>query len=62
MTVEETTKLRAEAIAKLLLLYKSTDLEDAHVQADGILCDLLAQLGYIDVVDAYERIPKWYAS
>jgi hypothetical protein len=29
--------------------------------ADDILCNLLVSLGYKEVVDAWEEVPKWYA-
>lgn len=35
--------------------------EVAHKQADQILCALLRSLGHGDVVDAWERIDKWYS-
>ena len=37
------------------------DEETAHSVADGIMCELLTALGYIDGVEEFERMPKWYA-
>lgn len=37
------------------------DIEMAHVRADDALCELLNCLGYDDVTDIFEKIPKWYA-
>ena len=37
------------------------DAESPHIEADQILCDALSDLGYTDVVEAYEAIGKWYA-
>lgn len=37
------------------------DRETWHVIADDILCELLKELGYDAVVDAWDDIPKWYA-
>jgi len=37
------------------------DEEFAHPDADAVLCDLLKELGFEDVVELYEKIPKWYA-
>lgn len=37
------------------------DEEFAHPDADVVLCDLLKELGFEDVVELYEKIPKWYA-
>jgi len=41
--------------------YSGLDIETAHIEADALLCILLRELGYEDVVEAWERIPKWYA-
>lgn len=32
-----------------------------HEDADNTLINLLSDLGYIDVVEAYIKIPKWYS-
>ena len=47
----------------LIKLKEATDMdtETGHVVADEILCKFLASLGYQDIVDAYEKIDKWYA-
>jgi hypothetical protein len=37
------------------------DIEMNHECADDVLCNLLIDLGYQDVVDAYNKIDKWYA-
>jgi hypothetical protein len=37
------------------------DTEIAHGDADDLLCDLLIELGYYDVVNEYNKIDKWYA-
>ncbi len=37
------------------------DPERAHGDADAVLCLLLTELGYADVVAAWEKVPKWYA-
>lgn len=40
---------------------ESNDQEMAHIDADDVLCQLLQDLGYNDVVEEYDRIGKWYA-
>lgn len=35
--------------------------EESHIAADDILCELLLNLGFDKIVDAYNKIPKWYA-
>ena len=38
-----------------------SDLEDYHLTADNILCEFLEYLGYKELVDAFDNVPKWYA-
>ena len=51
---------KEEAIKKLEEWADSGDIEMAHCEAEDILCDLLIQLGYEDVVQAYHKVHKWY--
>ncbi len=32
-----------------------------HEDADYILCELLKELGYKELVAAYREVPKWYS-
>lgn len=32
-----------------------------HITADDLLCETLRLLGYGELVDVYEQIPKWYS-
>lgn len=50
-----------QAIVELKALRDNTDQEEAHIEADHILCELLISLGHIEVVEQYNRIPKWFA-
>jgi hypothetical protein len=52
---------REEAIALLKKCQEPGDTEAAHAEADDILCALLRDLGYGDVVDEYDKVAKWYA-
>jgi hypothetical protein len=52
---------REEALEELAEIKKDTDTEVAHIDADDVLCQLLSDLGYDDVVMAYRQIGKWYA-
>lgn len=52
---------REQFIARLKKCYESDDTEQAHRDADDILCEALAMLGYNDIVSEYKRIYKWYA-
>jgi hypothetical protein len=51
----------AEAIKALEDLQQLGDAEIAHIKADGVLCDLLDDLGYSEVVAAWAKIDKYYA-
>jgi hypothetical protein len=37
------------------------DIEQDHVIADKLLCDLLTALGQQEIVDLYDKVDKWYA-
>lgn len=37
------------------------DAEEAHEEADELLCSLLAELGYNEIVEVYKGIKKWYS-
>lgn len=37
------------------------DKEDAHIEMDYLMCDLLRSLGYGDGVDIFENTDKWWA-
>lgn len=50
-----------EAADKIRYLAENEDTEDAHIEADRILCELLTQLGYNKVVEEFEKMDKWYA-
>lgn len=52
---------KEQAIADLKELQNLRDLEAAHSQADEVLCNLLAFLGYADVVAEYEKLERWCA-
>jgi hypothetical protein len=48
-------------VSKMQDLENSRNQESAHIEADDILCQLLIELGYKEIVDAFENIGKWYA-
>ncbi len=37
------------------------DHEDAHSDADEILCELLISLGFKELIEIYNEIDKWYS-
>ena len=59
-------KLELEYVGKLLRTMDRLnddyyDKQGAHIEADEILCNLLEELGFKEVVRLYREIPKWYA-
>ena len=40
---------------------KNSDLEEKHISADILMCDVLRQLGYEKGVEIFEKAEKWYA-
>ena len=43
------------------IVSENDDPDQAHRNADEALCDLLTSLGYEDVVEAFNKVEKWYA-
>ena len=35
--------------------------EEAHIQADGLMCDVLTQLGYEAGIEVFMAAEKWYS-
>lgn len=53
--------LSDEMVSGLQNEVNNNDKERAHINADGILCELLEKLGYKDVVEKYNEVSKWYS-
>ena len=56
---------KQEAIARLKQLNKdgrlTEDVEQAHMDADLVLCELLRSMGCGDVADEFVKLEKWYS-
>jgi len=52
---------KEEALNKLAECQKNDETEMAHSYADDVLCALLDELGYGDVVAEYRKVSKWFA-
>ena len=50
-----------KAIQRLKSLANYIDIEEAHVEADTVLCEFIDTLGFHAVTEAYRKVPKWYA-
>ena len=37
------------------------DIENNHIEADNLLCRLLEELGFVEIVEEYIKLPKWYS-
>ena len=46
---------------KLKSLQSESDIEYAHIRADSILLEILEAEGFSEIVDAYNKIEKYYA-
>ena len=53
--------LHPSYLERLKELEHSGDPEYAHGEADDVLCDILKYLGFEEIVEAYDKVPKWYA-
>lgn len=38
-----------------------SDEEVAHIDADNILCNLLINLGYKELISEYRKVRKWFS-
>jgi phosphomannomutase len=61
MKLKQRKELRKKYVDKMKEQILNNDTEEAHGQADDLLCELLRQLGFNSVVDEYEKVHKWYA-
>lgn len=61
MTEELKKELEAKYVSKLKDLKSDDDIEMSHGSADTTLTDLLEELGFKEVVKAYDDLEKWYA-
>ena len=57
---ESLVKAGREAEERLDELQLLGDLEQAHIDADKVLCDLLSALGFKEVVAEFDAIDKYY--
>lgn len=60
LSIEQQQELQDKYI-KLLQEVNKEDTETAHIQSDSIICDLLEELWYSEVVSEYDKIEKWYS-
>jgi hypothetical protein len=58
---EKLQKIRDKAIKRLKELQDGYGIEEAHMEADNILCEVLEAMGLFVIVEEYAKIDKWYA-
>jgi hypothetical protein len=46
---------------KMIEIDKYDDTEDKHTEADGLMCEILSELGYEDGIEIFRSMYKWYA-
>lgn len=54
-----TPKEAADRMAKIWI--NRGDIEADHWAADTLLLEVLLELGYVDLVEGFNKLPKWYA-
>lgn len=50
-----------DAARRMQEIGNAADPETSHTLADELLCSILQQHGYSEVVTAFRRMTKWYA-
>ena len=53
-------ELQAKYVALMKEHVKNDDYDVSHKKADNLLCRLLQELGYSEVVEVYKKVGKWY--
>ena len=46
---------------KIKELDKYNDTEEFHINADGLMCEILKKLGFEEFVEIFDNRDKWYA-
>ena len=64
LSAEEREKINykkyQEYLSSMKKLSKNDGVAQAHIIADGLLCDFLCDLGYGKIVEVYNSLDKWY--
>lgn len=54
-------EIYAKYLAKMKEIPKTGDNEGNHAEADGLLCELLDELGMNEITEEFRSINKWYS-
>ena len=60
-TIEDKMKEAREAAMKILDEIDENDVENAHAWADVALKKYLLIMGEKEIVDRYQKVPKWFS-
>lgn len=63
MTVEIPDWKKAKYITEMSAIadYADKDQELAHINADGLLLEILREIGLSEVAEEFDRFDKWYS-
>lgn len=53
--------LKEKYVIKMQEAINNNDEETGHMNCDDILCDLLNELGFNEIIDIYNMQDKWFA-
>lgn len=53
-------ELNDKYLSQLNDLITENDVEKKHIDADNILCELLKELGFNEIVESFNKLKKWY--
>lgn len=54
-------KIRKQEFLEKMKDCKPCGSEVGHIAADEILCELLSELGFKEIVEEFEKLPKYYS-
>ena len=60
-TKRDLDDLNEKYLPRMKELLSGWDTERKHIDADTILCELLTELGFAELVAAFDDLDKWYA-
>ena len=61
MKVNNINKLKEKYKDLMLRAINNWDIQVGHIDCDGVLVDLLLELGFDEIVELYQSQDKWFA-
>lgn len=59
--MSSTREIAERILTEMKELEGPGDAEACHSMADALLCEMLVILGYDEIVEAWNKVDKWYA-